>query len=761
MMKSRNSAVAASLIALGPILAAGPAFAQSQAESPAAANRPSSEAAPGEVDALIVTANKRSESILKVAGAISAYTGESLLKADVTSIAGLAGQTPGLQFNAGYGTGAPVVRGVNTGSDFGQAVGITVDGAPMGPSSSFQAGGAGSLDLDPIDLQRIEVLKGPQGTVYGANTLAGLIAYTLREPDLQVPTAIARGSLSTTEHGGFSHSVRGALTTPVVKDQLAVGVSGFYDRRAGFVDNRVTGVDDQNHWRNYGVQASVLFTPTNRLRIFAAGFYQRQDQYAQDQVTYGADRKPRDGDLTYNDYLVPSTNRRTRLFIGKIDYDLDFAELTSVSSFQHLNINYALPQNTGTLNTIFVNVLPQLGGVTIPPPGLLSNDTFNDFKKFTQEVRLTSSGDGPLSWLGGVYYTHERSEQQQSVNARSTSGAILPLINPTLKVTVPTTLTEYSAFGNLTYAFSPAFDVTGGVRVGQIEQVNRTLVSGSNFAAYNLLFVLSGLGSGPPADTGQQKGSKTVATYLATARYHFSPDGMVFARFATGFRPGGPNFPVPGLDPVYNPDKTYNYELGLKTKFWDGRGTLDVTGYYLDWKDFLAFTSASGLSGFVNAGDARVYGVEAAVTVRPAEGLTLSATMAYSDSRVTRVVPGSLVAQVGDKLPYNPEWSGSLSADYRAPIAAGWDLAINGSARFVGARNSAPDSSQTAPNYVLPRYTLVDARVGLESERIDIALFIKNLTDERAQLAAFTQLGVNQVTVQQPRTIGATVTFRY
>lgn len=746
-MKSRNSTFVASLAALGPLLAATPALGQ----QPAAI----------ELDELIVTANKRAESILDVAGAISAYSGENLLKADVTSIAGLAGLTPGLQFNAGYGTGAPVVRGVNTGADFGQAVGITVDGAPMGPSSSFQAGGASSLDLDPIDLQRVEVLKGPQGTVYGANTLAGLISYTLRQPDLTQPTAIARASLGSTQHGGGSGSVRAAASAPIVDDQLALGLSGFYDRRAGFIDNATTGGHDQNRWRGYGVQASALYKPTDRLSLFAAAFYQRQNQYAQDQVTYGADRAPLNGDLTYNDYLVPSTNRKTRLFIGKIDYELGFADLTSVTSYQHLNVNYALPQNTGTLNAIFVNVLPQLGGVTIPPPGLLSNDTFNDFKKVTQELRLTSRGEGPFSWLAGVYFTHEESEQRQSVNARTTSGALAPAINPTLKVVVPTELTEYSAFGNLTYAFSPSFDVTGGLRIGRIEQVNRTLLSGSNFAAYNLLFVVSGLGAGPPADTGEMEGSKTVATWLATARYHFSTEGMVFARFATGFRPGGPNFPVPGLDPVYDPDKTYNYELGLKTKFWDGRGALDLTGYYLEWKDFLAFTSASGLSGFVNAGDARVYGVESAVNVTPVQGLTLSGTLAYSDSKVTRVVPGSLVAKVGDELPYNPHWSGSLSAEYRVPIASDWDFAVSGTARFVGERNSSPASSLTAPNYRLPSYELYDARLGLESERWDLELFVRNLTDERAQLAAFTQLGVNQVTVQQPRTIGASITFKY
>ncbi len=751
MIQLGNYRAAASLIAL---MAASPAIAQ-QAEAAAG-----SEAAASDAGEIIVTANKRSESILRVAGAIKAFRGDDLLKSGLTSIADFAGQAPGLQFNASFGTGAPVIRGINTGADFGQSVGVTVDGVPVGPSSSFQTGGATSLDLDPIDLERVEVLKGPQGTVYGANTLAGLLSYTLREPDLQAPTAIFRGGLSGTESGGTSHSERGAISLPIVRDQLAVRLSGFHDYRAGFIDNGLAQISNQNHWRNYGVQGSVVAKPVDRLKIFVAGIYQKQDQNALDQVVYTANRKPRDGDLVNNDYLLGNTNRTTRMGIGKIDYEFDFANLTSVTSYQHLNVDYSFPQETGTLNTIFVNILPLLGGVTIPPPGLLSNDTFNDFKKFTQEVRLASRGSGPLSWLAGAYYTHERSEQQQSVNARTTSGAFVPGINPTLRVVIPTTLTEYSAFGNLTYAFSPAFDITGGVRLGRIEQVNRTLLSGSNFAAYGLLFVVSGLGAAPPADTGKLKGSKTVATYLATARYHFSTDGMVFARFATGFRPGGPNFPVPGFDPVYDPDQTYNYELGLKTKFWEGRGSLDLTGYYLKWKDFLAFASAGGLSGFANAGDARVYGLEGSATVRPVDGLILSGTLAYSDSKVTRVAsPG--VAGVGDTLPYNPRWSGSFSVEYRTPVGSDWQAVARGTARFVGSRNSSPESSVAFPTYELPSYELFDVHAGLESPHIDVDLFVKNLTDKRAQLAAYTQLGVNQVTVQQPRTIGAAVTYKY
>lgn len=762
--------IAASLLALCPI-AANEAAAQTRPSDPQDTPHASDQSEQDKIaapeteaailDVIIVTANKRPESIMEVAGAVSALRGEDLLKSGITSISDFAALTPGLQFNASFGTGSPVIRGINTGADFGQSVGITIDGAPVGPSSSFQTGGASSLDLDPTDIDRVEVLKGPQGTIYGANTLAGLLSYTLREPNLSTHEGVFRASAGNTQGGGSSRSMRAAISVPIINDVLAVRISGFDDRRGGFIDNDLTSTTDQNEWRSRGVQGSVKFRPNDRLTMQGTGIFQKQDQFAQDQLIYGADRRPRDGDLLNNEYLIASTDRKTRFAVAKIDYDLDFASLTSVSAWQHLNVNYSAPQATGTLNSIFVNVLPALGGVTIPEPGLLSNDTLNDFKKFSQELRLTSTSDGPLNWIVGAYYTNENSEQQQSVNARTTTSDLISAISPTLRVALPTELTEYSVFANVTYAFSPRFDVTGGIRSGRIKQTNRTLLSGTNLPAYQLLFVLSGLGSGPPADTGPQDGSETVQTYLATARYHFSEDSMVFARFATGFRPGGPNFPIPGFSPVYDADETYNYEVGLKTSFWNRRGSLDITAYNMQWKNFLAFASAGGLSGFENAGDARVYGAEAALAVRPFEGFNISGTLAYSDSKITSISAESLVAGVGDQLPYNPEWSGSLSAEYRAPINPTWNAVASGSARFVGSRNSSPESSVAFPNYNLPAYSLFDIQAGVERDEVNIDLFVRNLTNERAQLAAYTQLGPNQITINQPRTIGLAVTYRY
>jgi iron complex outermembrane recepter protein len=236
---------------------------------------------------------------------------------------------------------------------------------------------------------------------------------------------------------------------------------------------------------------------------------------------------------------------------------------------------------------------------------------------------------------------------------------------------------------------------------------------------------------------------------------------MIFARFATGFRPGGPNIAVLGLPPVYSPDTTENFEAGIKSKFWNGKGSVDITGYYTKWEDIIVATGVGGISGAGNAGNARIFGVESSLTLRPLTGLSVTGALAYSNAELNRVNPASVgTGAVGDPLPNNPRWSGSLVADYRFPIGGTWQGTIGGSARFAGKRHAALRSG-FVPDYVMPGYALFDLRGGVTSGAIDIDLFLRNLTDERAQLGALTQYGLAEVTVQRPRTYGLSVTARY
>lgn len=708
---------------------------------------------------IIVTANKRNERELDVAGAIKAFDGERLLAQGLSSMKDYAQLTPGLQINTALGNGTPIIRGLSTGVDGGTLAAIIVDGAQLGSSATAGAsGGSDSLDLDPIDLQRVEVLKGPQGTLYGANTLSGLVSYTLREPDLNEITGVVRGEVGDTEHGGASWSLRGALSVPVVEDKLSVRISGYRNYRGGFVDNSVRANGDQNTGKLWGINGSMLAHPTDRLSIKLTGFYQKMD-IARDTVVYNNDGTQRNGDLHYDEILSPLYTSKVRAGIGTIEYDLDFATLTSVTAYQNNRSFNFLNASNGALGAT-LPVLELFGGPEVPAGSATVITIDQKVKKFSQEIRLTSTDEGSVQWIVGGYYADEKDTSLSSVASTTATGVYIPTLNPAIAFGIPVTYQEYAGFGNLTYKFSDSLDVTGGIRVGGIDQTYQQSFFGSSADALNAFVESLGV-SGTPALTSRARAKKTVVNYLATARFYLSRDTMLFARFATGFRPGGPNIAALGLSATYKPDTTQNYEAGLKTKFLDNKGSFDIIGYYTKWKDIIVAVGAGGISGLGNGGDARVYGIESTLTVRPVTGLSLTANLAYSNGKIDKIdAAGAGSTAIGDILPNNPRWSGSMLVDYRFPISDTWQGVVGGNARFASKRHAALQSG-IFPDYLMPSYSMFDAHAGLQSDRLDIDLFVRNLTDKRAQLGAYTYYGINEVTVQRPRTYGLAVTARY
>jgi outer membrane receptor protein involved in Fe transport len=738
--------------------AAGTAAATSaQSDSSAASDL----ATPPELTEVIVTASKRSEREGDVAAALTVLSSASLLDQGYTSFKDYAGLTPGMQVMGSFGSGEPVMRGITSGADTGALVGIVVDGAPIGASSSLTSVGAlDALDLDPLDFTQVEILKGPQGTLYGANTLAGLISYTLAEPDLQRASAVVRGEGSTTEDGDPSYTVRSAASFPVIPDELGIRVSAYREVDGGFIDNSTLGnsnQDDADHW---GAMATALFKPVAALRIMVTGFFQDYGAVP-DKVLYDPKtHQPVDGDLSYDAAVYPASSKRTRVGLATIDYDLGLATLTSVTSYQRISSADILNASGGGLAGV-LQILPAFGGEPFPASGALAESTGTDVRKFTQEVRLASSGPGPLQWLLGGYYSDEADQDLEPIVGRTGTGAVLPDLDPALDFNIPSTYREYSAFGDVTYTLWQSLELTGGIRIGRIDQGYSQYFGGSDAVAYDAL--LTAIGSvGTPYVVPEARSSQSITNYLATARYHLSSDTMVYARFATGFRPGGPNAAVNGLPPTFQPDKTQDYELGAKSAFWSGKGALDFTGYYMKWNGILVPISANSISGLGNGGDAESYGIEADLMLRPIQGLTLNATLAESHAQIVSVnskAAGAVAA--GNPLPYDPRWSGSLSADYRVPAWGNWTADFGATGRYDGSRHSGFASSVEIPDYVLPSYSLLDLRAGLESDRTELTLYVDNVTDKFAELAATTAFGPTEITVNRPRTVGARVTIHF
>ena len=725
------------------------------AQQLASTDQASEESGPSAVDEIVVTARKVSERVIDVPSAISVISGESMLSSGATSFQDLVGLVPGLQFTKTVGTGSPVIRGVTDGVDNAPTVAIVVDGASIGTSSKLASGGANTLDLDPFDIARVEVLKGPQGTLYGANTLGGILSYTLATPSLTEVEGVARSELASTEHGDPSYSIRGAVSTPLVDGTAGLRLSGYVDRRGGFIDNQLLDRDDANDSDIWGVHGALLVQPNDALSVNLHVFHQQTTIDQGDLVPYlaTAQTTPRDEELLYNEFLPFGARKRVTASIANIGYDFDFATLTSVTSYQDFYLDSQINATAGALRGLLVNTVPLFGGPTFPAPGLLEIDVQGGSTKFTQELRFAYGGKGPFTGILGGYYARERTHGYIPVFGVTTAAQPIASLNPAIFFDLPSTLNEQSVFANVTYQPTSSFEVTGGIRYGEIDQTFRQLFYGTAVPAYNAFLTFFGVNA-TPADTGITRSSETETTYLATAAWHFKRNGMVYARYATGFRPGGPNVQVIGLKPTFESDSTENYEVGLKAQFLDGRGSAEIAGYYTPWENIQIGVTSGGITGFGNGGDAEIRGVEAQASFQVMPQLTVSGAFNYAHGEITRADPGSSLT-VGSSLLGLPRYSGAVNVEYRAPIRGEWQAHGSVLGRYNGSRYGS-----AAPLVELPDYTLLDLHAGVGDARYTIDLYVDNVTDKRAQLAAYTGYG-NFAFVQRPRTYGLSLTARF
>ena len=447
------------------------------------------------------------------------------------------------------------------------------------------------------------------------------------------------------------------------------------------------------------------------------------------------------------------------------DYDLHWATLSYVGSYQKQSNLLATDYAAGALTPILA-ILPALGGVALPVNSNIAVPQTEAARKTTQEIRLTSSGATQFRWLVGFFYNHEESALLENLSNEDSSGGVSPApLAQLIKFDLYTHLTEIAGFGNLTYYITPKLDVTGGLRVERVTQDYRQVYGGSDGAALNTLF--GSIGYLPtPTDTGKSYSGETVENYLFNARYRFTPQVMTYFRFATGYRPGGPNFIVPGLPNAYNADQTYDYELGVKSNFWSGKGYLDLSAFYIDWKNIQILTASEGINGTTNGGSATSKGVEASVNLQPVNHLNLGATLTYTDAQLDENIPYAPAGIAdgqgakGDQLPNVPKWSGSLTADYSWPLFRDWQGFANGDVRYVGARDTVFAHTVIYVPLRLADYTVADFRVGARNGPVELTAFVRNLGDERDQIGGYTTGGTD-VIVGRPRSYGMSVAYKF
>lgn len=719
------------------------ATAQDQVQQAPAQDDQSAGDAEGD-ELIIITAQKREEILQDVPISISVVSGEQLQQSGATQLVDFGGYIPGLQVDS-LGTPGQVTISLRGVAPVGPSatVGTYLDDAPVGSSSLYARSVAFTLDLLPYDIERIEVLRGPQGTLYGASSIGGLLKYVTVSPNLHAVSArMGVEAFDIAHGGGLGYAGQAQVGVPLVAGSLAATGSLAYRKSPGFVDNVETGAKDQNEYDQIGGRVSLLWKPSDRFTAKLSGLWQKIDSDDNANVTEDLATGERIGDGLSNNNFIDEPFRKTlQYYSATLDYDVGFATLTSASSYSHSKV-----LQVQDASRVFGVLFPLFGA----PAGLSPFELRLKLDKYTQEFRLTSPSGGQLEWMLGSFYTYEKSRNAQIAHSLFFDGTPIPGLDPLATAELPSKYREYAVFGAATYKLSSFFDVTGGLRWARNKQRFRQISSGAIL---------------PTADD-PGRSSESVVTYSFSPRIHLNEDTMIYGRVASGYRPGGPNVTLPGVAPTVGSDSLVNYEVGFKSNLAGPRLSIELAAFYMDWKDIQLSVDFNGVSGLSNAGSASSQGIEGSLLWRPIPGLRLGANGAFVDAKLTSTPPPSVGGQDGDRLPNIPRWSGSLTADYSFDVSARSSARLGVGLRHTGRRISLVESN---PNSVPAKaYTALDLNAEVTFDRNwAFRLYGRNVTDSEGDVTrSLATDGLGRpyqfsVTPLQPRTIGIAAEYAF
>jgi iron complex outermembrane receptor protein len=696
------------------------------------------------LEEVIVTANKRSERLADVPMSAIVLSGQKLTESQATTLQDIVNRVPGLQLVSDSPVDNQlIIRGISIGvGAINSSVATYVDEVPYTSEGPFANSSNLAPNLDTYDLARVEVLRGPQGTVYGANALGGLLKYVTNLPDPTQFSASFLTGLSSVEHGGVGYEEHGMVNLPL-SDTLALRVVANDNRFPGYIDDPSRGESQINSVDRYGGRASLLWQADSSFSVRLTAQYQHLEAHDTGDVdVYPGSLQPIFGDLTQEKLIAQPQRVENEIYNATINWDLGFASLTSSTSYS--KTNPILTQDySWALGSYISSLLGANYGAALT--------TSEPVHSFTQEVRLAWRNDATWDWMIGGYFTDEGAHEIQATPPIDlNTGRILYNLQSSLGVyDITSTYREFAAFGDVNYHITPAFEVGLGGRYSSekqsYQQINNGLVTGTDdFITHS---------------------DQDAFTYSADAKYKFNPEAIVYLRVASGFVPGGPNDALPRspLPETFHSSTTTNYEAGIKGAAMDGRLNYDFDVFDVEWKDIQLIAAINGLYGVTNGGAARSRGVEGAVSYVPTHGLSLSANGAYTDARLTQDTPASVNGNAGDRLPESPFFSSTLSASYEHPLSS----AIVGFGgvdwHYTGDRRS--EFVVGAPRQTLPSYSMVDLRAGVRVKAYELTLYVKNAGDARAisEVSAETVNGINaySASVVTPRTIGLTLSGKF
>lgn len=799
------------LLGAALLLPAAPAFA-AETETASADGAEGEETAAGAAVAaassaaydgaeIIVSARRRDESAQDVPIALSVVGASQLEATGNYSLTQIQQIVPSLQVFSFNPRNTNInIRGL------GSNVALTNDGLENGVGfyvDNVYYGRPGQSQFDLVDLQQIEVLRGPQGTLFGKNTTSGAINITSRKPSFDPEFS---GEASVGDYGYYQ--LRASASGAIIDDLLAVRISGSSTERRGFLYNDTQNERAQDY-SNWSVRGQLLFTPTPNLEARIIGDFSRQKQnhvlnvFADYFGTYDngaaiansfAERAAR-----FPGYSFPTIDPFARRgeadshyqsnmdgygVSGQLDWDVGAVKLTSITAYRWWDWN---PANDGDSTSL---------------PVIVKAQQANRQRQFSQEIRLASDTDGPIDYVVGAYYFWQviRGKGASAYgpaaglwNRPATSPIPLAAWDAALNgfeanSTSDPRTKSYALFGQLDWKFTDRLTLTAGLRYthekksGSFTQIH---VAGTNLAT-----LPAGLAAQAAALRAQFNPVTSYSTGftdnsvsgLATLSWQFSDDALAYATYSRGNKSGGlnlTNLPA-GIDPDVAPEKVDSYELGIKTQWFDKAVTLNVAGYWTEISDYqTAITeqvpnTVNVRQYIANIPGVRSRGVEGDLSYAPSDRASFYASIAYADTTYSdyrtapqapeRLNQGGIQDLTGEQLPGVPKLTSTLGGDVSAPLGnlGGRDLSLYGHADY--SHRSTFNTSSTDSRYAdVPAYGIANARIGIRTDDglFDLSIWARNLFDEDYfQTLSPGVTGIVTSLIGEPRTIGATLRTR-
>lgn len=712
-------------------------------ESMAADSDASSESALAEV---IVTAQKRTADLQTVPVAVTAVTQRTLAQMGADDFSDFARTVPGLAFQeqgpSGYrGQTLVSIRGISSFGGIANTFAYYLDDTPIIP-----------VNVKLYDINRVEVLRGPQGTLYGSSSEGGTIKYVTNQPNASAFSAATEAELSQTAHAsGMNLGADGMVNIPVVDNKLALRLVASYRDNDGYIDrvgrrNPSFFANDVNVEDTRAFRAALSYTPTDRLTIDARFMY--QDIYVADFGWFDAG-SPRGYLVKARDVPEPAEDKFSLSSLtGR--YDFGGAELFVTASYLDKR-DYSTEDATGLTDARF--------GPHVGQPLPLNSIFYN--KMFTNEVRLASKGNQRLTWVIGTFYQHSpdyNSVEQLSIDTTLPNPPVVNGIAAYLNRTAE--YNEKSAFADATFAITEKFKAEAGARYYDIEQQQLSIAAGFYNGHSTIPLHATGTGVSP----------------RFSLSYDITPDALVYTSAAKGYRPGGGNAPLnlpvctPQLAALgltqapseYQADSLWSYELGAKTMWLDRRIRANVAIYDIEWTDIqqqVRLPAPCGGGWTDNVGKARSTGEEVELQMVPIDNLQIALTFSNIDAVLQAAVP-TIGAQVGDSILQVPKTTFSGSVEYGFPLTEQTHGYFRADYQYVSSRDQ---SFIESPTQVLPSYDIANARIGAIKGNWDTALFVDNIFDKAPYLNDMTDGAVpgRKIVTFRPRTVGVRFSYRF